>query len=169
VRLEDVRRVVPGQQVLIETAAVDGPLKGKVLFATSAADIQKNTLTVKVAIDEPPPVLKPEMLVQVTFLAPEGVSPPRSEGERMRVFVPRELVERQNGDAAIWIADQTAGVARRQTVRAGRTTGGPLVEIAEGLTPASRLIVAGREGLRDGQRIRVIGEDTTLGLQTASK
>ena len=47
------------------------PLTGQVLTATSIADIQKNTLQVKVAIDAPPPVIKPDMLVQVTFLAPE--------------------------------------------------------------------------------------------------
>src|SRR5205823_112429 len=45
VRLEDVPRVVPGQPVRIETpAAPGGPLAGEVLFLTSQADIQKNTL-----------------------------------------------------------------------------------------------------------------------------
>ena len=71
VRLEDVPRVQPGQKVKIETpAAPGGPLEGVVLFSTSQADIQKNTLSVKVAIHTPPPTLKPEMLCQVTFLSP---------------------------------------------------------------------------------------------------
>src|SRR5262249_23307839 len=49
VRLEDVPRVQPGQAVKIETpAAPGGPLDGVVLFPTSQADIQKNTLQVKV-------------------------------------------------------------------------------------------------------------------------
>ena len=37
--------------------------------STAQADIQKNTLQVKVAIDHPPPQIKPEMLARVTFLA----------------------------------------------------------------------------------------------------
>src|SRR5205823_9016957 len=69
VRLEDVPRVVPGQRVRIETPAT-APMAGEVLFATSQADIQKNTLQVKVAVTDPPPALRPDMLVQATFLAP---------------------------------------------------------------------------------------------------
>ena len=48
---------------------------GTVLFISSEADIQKNTLQVKVAIPDPPDVFKPEMLVDVTFLAPERSDP----------------------------------------------------------------------------------------------
>src|SRR5262249_22731095 len=49
VRLDDVSRVQQGQKVKIETAAVPGrSLDGEVLLATSQADIQKNTLSVKV-------------------------------------------------------------------------------------------------------------------------
>ena len=55
VRLENVPQVVPGQKVKIETAAVRGvPLEGEVLGMTSQADLQKNTLQVKVAVTAPP-------------------------------------------------------------------------------------------------------------------
>lgn len=69
VRLENVAQVQVGQEVEIETSAVDGPIKGRVITATSVADIQKNTLQIKVSIDNPPEVIRPDMLVQVTFLA----------------------------------------------------------------------------------------------------
>src|SRR5258707_15354903 len=66
VRLDDVGKVRAGQKVRIETAALpEQPLEGEVLLATSQADIQKNTLSVKVAIHNPPPTLKPEMLCQI--------------------------------------------------------------------------------------------------------
>src|SRR5262249_44077564 len=65
VRFDDVPRVQPGQHVKISSpAAPQGPLDGVVLFSTSQADLQKNTLQVKVAINSPPPTLAPEMLVQ---------------------------------------------------------------------------------------------------------
>ncbi len=163
VRFEDVPRVRSGQLVRIESGALGEAISGMVLHATSAADVQKNTLEVKVAIDEPPPVLKPEMLVQVTFLAPPTEETPATPEERLRLFVPRQLVEGEGEGAFVWLADQAAGAARRQAVRTGRAAG-ELVEVAEGLDPAARLIVGGREGLRAGQRIRVGGEDVTLGV-----
>ncbi|MBW3598327.1 MAG: HlyD family secretion protein, partial [Planctomycetes bacterium] len=62
VRLEDVPLVASGQPVTIETASSAEALYGAVLLPTSKANIQKNTLEVKVAIHDPPPTVRPEML-----------------------------------------------------------------------------------------------------------
>ena len=56
VRFEDVPRVRLGQAVQIRSPAVAEPLVGNVLFVSSLADIQKNTLQVKVEIESPPPM-----------------------------------------------------------------------------------------------------------------
>ncbi len=53
VRFEDLPTVSVGQPVLIESPAVAEPLSGEVLYLTSRADIQKNTLAVKVSLDDP--------------------------------------------------------------------------------------------------------------------
>jgi multidrug efflux pump subunit AcrA (membrane-fusion protein) len=166
VRLEDVPRVQSGQPARIETPAVPGGLDGEVLQATSQANIQKNTLEVKLAVKAPPPVLKPDMLVQVTFLAPTVPDAPATESETLRLLVYRQLVESGESGARVWVADQAAGVARQRSVKLGPAVG-DLVEVTEGLTPADKLIGGGREGLRDGQRIVVTGEDATFGVATA--
>jgi RND family efflux transporter MFP subunit len=164
VRLEDVPRVQPGQPVRIETpAAPGGPLEGEVLFATAITDIQKNTLQVKVTIRHPPPTLKPDMLVQVTFLAPPSPANSSHPADELRLLVPRQLVDSGDKGAWVWVADQVHGSARRRAVKLGPVHGTDLVEVVEGLTPADKLIVGGREGLADGQRITVLGEDATLG------
>lgn len=196
VRLEDVPRVQPGQPVLIETpAAPGGRLEGEVLFATSQADIQKNTLSVKVAVRSPPPTVRSDMLVQVTFLAPSrssawsvhqtllscwprpglpvnavaaGLLPVADGGpemEPLRLLVPRQLVETGADGVRVWVADQAAGMARPRMVKLGLAAG-DLVEVTEGLSPADKLIASGRDGLRDGQRIRVTGEDPSLGIES---
>jgi RND family efflux transporter MFP subunit len=163
VRLEDVPRVRPGQPVRIETpAAAAGPLDGHVLAATSQADVQKNTLQVKVSVKDPPPVLKPDMLVQVTFLAPPGARGPEDGHPSLRLLVPRLLVEKDAGGAHVWIPDQAAGVARLRPVELGPPAG-DLIEVTAGLNAADKLIAAGREGLREGDRITITGEDPTLG------
>ncbi|MHB8861915.1 MAG: efflux RND transporter periplasmic adaptor subunit [Pirellulaceae bacterium] len=165
VRLEDVPRVQTGLPVQIESAVLTEPLAGEVLGATSLADIQKNTLQVKVAIHSPPPVIKPDMLVQVTFLAAEqpGGKSDQSE-EPLRLLVPRPLVETSDGGSYVWVADRLSGTARRQAVTLGRAGTDQLVEAVDGLNAMDKLIAGGREGLRHGDRITVTGEDSTLGL-----
>ncbi len=66
----------------------------------------------------------------------------------------------------MWIADLADGVARRQSVETGREFKGGLIEVTGGLTPATRLIASGREGLEDGERISVAGEDAELGTDS---
>jgi len=158
VRFEDMPHVSLGQPVQIENPALKKPLVGKVLFVSSLANIQKNTLEVKVAIDEPPPVFKPEMLVNVTFLAPPSVGGEAAPSEEMRLYLPQEHVHRDETGAFVWLADQSAGMARRTPVQAAAAAPNGLVEIRAGLNVSGRVIATGHEGLKDGQRIRVLGE-----------
>jgi HlyD family secretion protein len=165
VRLEDVRQVQPGQPVQLESAALAQPLAGEVLTVTSMADVQKNTLQVKVAIHAPPVVLRPEMLVQVTFLAPRKPDAKSEDSQSpLRLLVPRQLVESVEGQARVWVADRAGKVARRRTVKLGRARTEALIEVVEGLTATDKLIAGGRVGLEDGARIKIAGEDATLGV-----
>jgi RND family efflux transporter MFP subunit len=163
--LPHVLRVGAEQPVQIESPAVGGPLHGKVLFLTGSANPQKNTLEVKVSIDNPPGVLKPEMLVDVRFLAPESEQP-QDETDEYRMFIPRPLVESGEGGSAVWVADIANGVAKRVPITLGESHTPALVEVKQGLTAASRLISTGREGLEVGMRITVTGEDAALGSET---
>ncbi len=157
VRLEDVPQVQIGQPTLIETAALSEPLAGKVISVTTLADIQKNTLQVKVAVNDPPEMLKPEMLGKVTFLAPPSpTTADDQEDSPLRLFVPQSLVTTTEGETTVWVADLTASLARRKAVEVGRgTTDDGLVEITSGLQPTDKLIVAGRESVSEGSRVRV--------------
>jgi len=170
VRFEDLPQTALNQPVRIESPAIPEPIVGRVLFPTSFADIQKNTLSVKVAIDNPPELLKPEMLVDVTFLssgppasaesAEEDAGSNDQPSTPLRIFIPTELLLTDDaGTTAVWLADLSAGVARRQSIEVRASGTGPLVEVTSGLTPASRLIVTGQTGLQDGDRIRVTGTE----------
>ncbi len=158
VRLEDVPRLLTGMKAKIETASLGGTvLDGEVTRVTAQADIQKNTLSVKVAVTSPPGPLRPDMLCQVTFLAPPPVGKPAAD--TVRLLIPRSLAADQ-----VWVADQASGVARQRSVKLGRPSG-DLVEVLSGLSPTDKLIAAGRDGLRDGDRIAVTGEDESLGVR----
>jgi multidrug efflux pump subunit AcrA (membrane-fusion protein) len=165
VRLEDVPRVVPGQRVKIDTPAAPGGLDGEVLFSTSQADIQKNTLQIKVGIKNAPPTVRPDMLVQVTFLAPPSPKGEIADKDAVKLLVPRGLVDLADGGSRVWIADENADVARLKTIKVGRQAG-ELVEVVDGLSPADKLIAGGRDGLKDGSRIRIAGEDSLASIGT---
>jgi len=165
VRFDDLPQVLPGQPVLIESPAVGKPLEGEVLFLSSLADIQKNTLEVKVAIDSPPEVFKPEMLVDVTFLAPEMPESETAAAEVEQLYVPKQLVEQDEDGSFVWIADQRDRVARRVAITTGRRGNSRLIEVASGLSMADKLIANAPADLRDGQRIEITGEDTALGTE----
>jgi HlyD family secretion protein len=162
VRFEDIPKVALGQPVEIDNPALSEPITGRVLFVSSEADIQKNTLEVKVDIPSPPGVFKPSMLVDVTFLAPPQEGTETEESDQMRIYVPGRLIQNDEGGSFVWLADQGASVARRADVQTGATAAGGLVEITSGLTISSRLIATGQEDLTDDARIEVTGEETNL-------
>lgn len=169
VRFEDIPKVRLGQPVEVNNPALAEPLAGKVLFVSSEADIQKNTLQVKVAIDSPPPVIKPEMLVDCTFVAPKPVEAAAEVSEEMRLYVPRQLVRQDEAGSYVWLADRSTGTARKTTITAGKVGTGGLVEVSSGLNVASRIIARGHEGLNDGDRIRVADEEPDYSVsQSAS-
>lgn len=170
VRLEDVPHVQLGQTARIETASAPKEILGEVVSITSQADIQKNTLQVKVAIVDPPDEIRPEMLAQVIFLAPKTKTPPKSDSEdRLRILAPRQLVEGGEDNAHVWIAVTATNSAHRQSVSIGRAGTEELVEIISGLTPTDKLISGGRESLVDGTRISITGEDANLGGNSQMK
>lgn len=160
VRLDDVSQVQPNQPVRIETASVKTPLTGFVLQATSIANIQKNTLEVKVAIQDPPGTIRPEMLVTATFLAPPQIQKSGEvETQSERLLIPKQLLA--DGGQSVWIVAPT-GVAELRSVRLGQASSNGLVEVLEGLTPTDKIISGGRDGLQMGDRITVTGDDAAL-------
>ncbi|MCP4945113.1 MAG: HlyD family efflux transporter periplasmic adaptor subunit [Planctomycetaceae bacterium] len=162
-RFEDIPKVSLGQPVEIGNPALPAPLKGSVLFISSEADIQKNTLQVKVAIPDPPDVFKPEMLVDVTFLAPERPNATNEPSRQVRLYLPQKLIYSDETGTFVWIADQSENVAKKSPVSLGQTGPNGLTEITSGLDVSSRVISDSPEGLRDGTHIRVSREDSTLG------
>ncbi|MCO6459694.1 MAG: HlyD family efflux transporter periplasmic adaptor subunit [Pirellulaceae bacterium] len=165
VRLEDVSQVEPGQPVVFTTASSREPCSGQVLQLTSRANIQKNTLEVKVALDAPPATIRPEMLVTATFLAASSSPTATDESSRqLRLFVPRQLIQSDGDRHLVWLADP-AGVARRVAVRLGARLDGDLVAVEEGLRITDRLIASDRGQLREGLRIRIVAEASGSGLE----
>lgn len=154
VRLENVRDVVEGQPVTITSASLPEPVHGRVLQVTSSANVQKNTLEVKVAIDAAPPELRPEMIVAATFLALDGQAAESAVQVVRNLLVPRNLIENGPDGEQVWTVDAD-NRARRRVVKTGGTDDENSVIVTGGLNPADKLVDDGRSGLTDGQRVRI--------------
>ena len=113
VRLEDVPMVTPGQPVEIETASSTEVIHGQVLQITSSANIQKNTLEVKVELLDPPSSVSPEMLVTAAFLAPKKTLRP-IQSTRDGAHVRSELIRAGDGFTTFsWIVDENSTARKR--------------------------------------------------------
>lgn len=159
VRFENLPEVRLQQPVRINNPALKTPVAGRVLFISSLADIQKNTLEVKVEIDTPAKVFRPEMLVDITFLSTGNDGDGGNREEVSRHYVPRSLIRQDPAGQFVWLADQANRIARRVLVSVEGSAPGGLVEIRGELAVGARVIAGGGEGLVDGVRIRIVGED----------
>lgn len=163
VRLEDVPLVDRGAAVEVETASSDVTIKGRVLQTTSSANIQKNTLEVKVELVDPPATVSPEMLVTATFLAPQLPSQKSNPTETQRMLVPRQLV-RSNGDgSSVWAVDESSRAVKKK-VELGVTGPDGLVQVTRGLNAMDKLIASNVESLDEGDAVVVSGEDLAIGV-----
>lgn len=159
VRFEDIPKVSLNQPVQINNPALSEPVTGTVLYISSEADIQKNTLQVKVEIKDPSPLLKPEMLVDVTFLAPQVQEQADVTTEESLIYIPRKMLkETASGQTFVWVADQSKQIAVQQILEVNQQPAGPLVEVTTGLNPTSHLISSPPANLQQGTRIRITGE-----------
>jgi HlyD family secretion protein len=162
--LADAAKVGVGQEAQIVVGVLpDRTFAGKVTRVVNEADIQKNTLQVKVAITDPSSELKPEMLARVRFSAGQtagsgsGANHANHSGGAQTVFAPLNLIHRTGDTAMAWVVDPRKNTAVHRTIQLGSAQQDGWVAVTAGLLPGDQLI-ADNEGLNDGQRIRVAGE-----------
>lgn len=156
VPLADAAKVGVGQSAEVTIEVFPGRrFPGTVTRITNFADIQKNTLEVKVALEETAPELKPEMLARVRFLAmtkpKSGVNEPVTG---LSVFAPKSALD---GGTA-WVVTQYDGEEGLAAKRSVVTTGAEeddWVEIESGLNPGDLLVVSSPARLEPQQRVRI--------------
>ena len=174
VPLADAAKVGVGTRAEITTEAMpDTTFAGVVTRVIHEANIQRNTVQFKVAITEPSPTLKPEMLARVRLRGgPSDGGESRGATDAAAVvnsgglLVPeRALAERKEASAVLWavVADDNATIVRRIEIEFRASGEEGFVTVSSGLNAGDRLVnmSAGGPavgGLRHGMRVRVLGE-----------
>jgi len=126
--------------------------QGRLSRVVHEADVQKNTLQVKVAIENPSPELKPEMLARARFLA---INDPTDAdtNDATRLFVPELALVKGDSQTQVWVVNQADSTARLQVVELGTTKLEGNIEITNGLRSGDRVIIDPPLDLKIGDRI----------------
>jgi RND family efflux transporter MFP subunit len=156
VPLADAGGIGLGQRARVHVEVLpDRPFEGVVSRITNRADIQKNTLEVKVALSNPAAELKPEMLARVQFLAraAEGGAVAAPVGATS-VWAPAPAV----AGGGAWVVsgfDGEAGTAARRVVTLTGAESDGWAEVAGGLQPGDLVIVSAAGDLAENRPVRV--------------
>jgi multidrug efflux pump subunit AcrA (membrane-fusion protein) len=149
-------------EVEVEDVLPGRKLAGVVLYDAHLANVSRNSVPVRVEISgDPPAQLRPEMIASVRFLAPPSSGQPKTETAR-RVIVPRRLLMTDSESVRVWVVDPVSGRAALRDVELApgeKDRQGETAEVVSGLNPTDKLIAAGREQLKPGSRIKVVGEE----------
>jgi RND family efflux transporter MFP subunit len=158
VPLADSGKISVGQEVQATAEALpDRVIAGVVTRVLHEANIQKNTLEVKVALKDPDPKLRPEMLVRVKFLARQEVT--RGEAVQ-RILAPESSVKVSGGQGVAWVVrdfDGVKGIAESRSVKLGPGKANGWVDVLEGLLPGDLVITRSASDLKNGSRLKVTG------------
>jgi RND family efflux transporter MFP subunit len=160
VPLAEAAGVFPGQSVRIRSDFLpDQLIFGTVSHVAGEADLQRNTLQVKVTLDSPDPRLRPEMLCRAEFLRAVGGSAATGEsnGARVSIFVSvRALVDRQGAYARVWVISDDRVESREVTLGGEERDGYRLV--TDGLLPGDRVVLDPAPDLATGDRVEPVIE-----------
>jgi len=155
VPLGDAARVSVDQDALIVVEVLrETTFKGKVTRILNQADLQKNTLQVKVAIIDPAAELKPEMLARVQFVNVAQAAP-KEAVQVLRVFAPENLLQKHGAEVHAWIVDKGRGVAMRRAVTLGSARQEGWVEVTQGLQAGDSLIDGDTGNLHEGEKVKI--------------
>lgn len=157
VPLADASQVFKGQrcEIVVEVLP-DRVFEGEVLIVTHEADLQKNTLQIKVRVIDPDPVLRPEMLTRVKFL-PEQSTTQTPLRTSQSVRVPSTVLDTRSSTERVWIVTERAngrGVLQPITVERVDEQNG-WVTLSGDLQPGA-IMAADPARCSPGERVRIV-------------
>ncbi|MDH3255383.1 MAG: efflux RND transporter periplasmic adaptor subunit [Acidobacteriota bacterium] len=147
----DVLGLEEGRDVKIALNAAEGTrFAGRIRQISPVVDTATGTVKVTVEAIDPPAMVRPGSFVSIHIVR---------ETHPEAVVVPREAVLRELQSAHVFIID--GEVAKRRDVTLGLEEG-VVVEALSGLALGDQVIIAGQGGLKDGAKVKVLGEELTV-------
>lgn len=165
--LSDAAKIQLGLPAVIMAEALpDKHFDGEIIRVVHQADIQRNSLQVKVAIRSPTHVLKPEMTVRVQFFSPRKLGKNYNKddnkesqadtGNVTNLLIPENLVHNPQGDKAqIWIVKNGTQAVLRDITLGVKSDKGMRI-VTSGLQPTDKVISSKTDKLTLGARVQIV-------------
>lgn len=146
-----INRVKQNQRVEATLDAYpDQTLPAHVINLVPTADRTKATVRVRIGFDKLEPQILPEMGIKVRFLDDQPVQASNTQGPRIRV--PTVAIQREGGDAFVWVVNE--GRVERRAVTIGPESEGN-TEVLAGVTSGEELVSPVVPGLEDGGKVKL--------------
>ena len=157
VPLSEAAQVNLGQVVEISSSILpDQTFNGKITRILGEADLQRNTLQVKVQILNPHPRLRPEMLCRAKFFGTSTTK--QEEHSNLGIFVRKEAFDDQTASTSekiLWVISQDGKSCEKRIVSFGEVFEGKFIEVTTGLLPGEQVILNPPLNLRIGDSVKV--------------
>ncbi|MDP4584600.1 MAG: efflux RND transporter periplasmic adaptor subunit [Verrucomicrobiales bacterium] len=162
VPLAEAAGVFPGQAVRVRSDFLpDQSIRGTVSHVTGEADLQRNTLQVKVLLEEPDSRLRPEMLCRAEFLQVVGAREAAGEDETGRVMIyvsVRAILGSGGSDSPTRVMALDGELVRSREVKLGKEERDGYRLVLSGLLPGDRVVLDPAADLADGDRVKPVVE-----------
>jgi RND family efflux transporter MFP subunit len=146
-----INRVKANQRVEATLDAYpDQTLAAHVINIVPTADRTKATVRVRIGFDQLEAHILPDMGIKVRFLDDQPVAQNAPKGPRIRV--PSVAVQRDGGDAYVWVVSD--GRVERRAVTVGAENDGN-VEVLAGVSSGEELVSPVVAGLEDGGKVKL--------------
>lgn len=148
---ERIEEALSTESVSVQVQGIpDLAIEGTIDALGPSVDPRTRTFLVRIALRDPPAILKPGMSATAAF---------RSRSDEPVLLIPRDAVIRNEaGEAMAWVLDESGDqpVAVPRDLELGPPRGSRTV-VVSGLSAEDRVVVRGNESLREGQAVRVVG------------
>lgn len=156
VPLSEAAKMEVGQPTKITTAMLSGrTFEGRVISITGQADLQRNTLQAKVAIREPDPRLRPDVLCRVEFMTPPNSGRPES-ARGHSLWIPDAALTGDTSEQEVWVVDPVTETAERRSVQLTVSVRDGYREVADGLRANETVVIEAKKTLKEGVRVKEI-------------
>ncbi|MEO1857013.1 MAG: efflux RND transporter periplasmic adaptor subunit [Rubritalea sp.] len=141
-----------GQKVeMVSDLLTNKTFHGVVTRISGQADLQRNTLQAKVAIENPDVRLRPDMLVRAKFYsAPTENDTSTTSAGSLSLYVPESAMV---GDSQIWVVNPS-GDAELRSVELSKDRRDDHIRVLSGVKSGERVILPPHTELADGKRVQ---------------
>ena len=142
----EVARITPGMAVQVQVEGVDKPVAGRVARIAPAAEPGTRSIGVTIELANPNEVLRAGLYAVARATLVDDTD---------RLTLPVSALGKTSGQDHVWVIEKGA-LARRAVTVGRRDEREGRVEVLQGLSPASQVLAARFENLREGAKATIV-------------